>query len=233
VWRFNLDGTGKTLWSSGVRNTEKLRLRPGTQEVWGADHGSDNFGGPLKDGKRNPNSRYDPLTDTYPPCEFNHYQEGQFYGHPFVVGQRIPRYEYSNREDILELVGKTVPPAWSFGAHWAPNGWTFLSKDYFPDHKGDAFVALHGSWNSSVPVGYRVERIAFDKMTGVPYGAQVIVSCLSKDNQVLDRPVDCVEAPDGTVLFASSSSNRIYRISRIDAPKTATPKPVARPATSR
>jgi glucose/arabinose dehydrogenase len=229
VWRFNLDGTGKTLWSSGIRNTEKLRLRPGTQEVWGADHGSDNFGVPLKDGKRNPNSRYDPITDTYPPCEFNHYEEGQFYGHPFVVGHRIPRYEDKilNREDLLELVAKTVPPAWSFGAHWAPNGWTFLTKDYFPDHKGDAFVALHGSWNSSVPVGYRVERILFDKVTGVPYGAQPIVSCLSDDNRVLDRPVDCVEAPDGSILFGSSSSNRIYRISRIGAP--AGTKPATRP----
>jgi glucose/arabinose dehydrogenase len=217
VWRYNHDGSGKTLWSSGVRNTEKLRLRPGTNEVWGADHDSDEFGAPLRAGKKNPNTRYDPLTDVMPPCEFNHYEEGKFYGHPFVVGNRIPRLEFYDRADILELVANTTPPAWSLGAHWAPNGWTFLSKNYFPGHQGDAFIACHGSWNASNPVGYRVERVLFDPVTQRPYGSQAIVSTLSSDGNVLDRPVDCVEAPDGTVLFSTSGSRRIFRISRAGA----------------
>jgi glucose/arabinose dehydrogenase len=148
-----------------------------------------------------------------PPCEFNNYREGEFYGHPFVVGNRIPRIEFHNREDILELVAKTTPPAWSLGAHWAPNGWTFLSRGTFPGHQGDAFIACHGSWNSSTPVGYRVERVMFDRVTGKPFGSQMIVSTLSSSNQVLDRPVDCVEAPDGTILFSSNHSKRIFRIS--------------------
>jgi hypothetical protein len=47
------------MWSSGIRNTEKLRFRPGTQEVWGVDHGSDNFGDKLGE-----NTGRDFFTDT-------------------------------------------------------------------------------------------------------------------------------------------------------------------------
>jgi glucose/arabinose dehydrogenase len=209
VWRFNLDGTGKTLWSSGIRNTEKLRLRPGTQEVWGADHGSDNFGAPLE--KEGQKGQAQAITDFNPPCEFNFYEEGKFYGHPFITGNRVPRIEFQARPDILELAAKTTPPAWSFGAHWAPNGWTFLSRNLFPEGRGDAFVALHGSWNSSQRVGYRIERVMFDPMTGKPFGAQMIVGLMTPGGEVLDRPVDCVEAPDGSILF-SCDSRRIFRI---------------------
>jgi glucose/arabinose dehydrogenase len=143
----------------------------------------------------------------------NHYEEGKFYGHPFIVGNRLPRIEYHQRPDILELAAKTEPPAWSFGAHWAANSFTFLTKTHFPGHQGDMFVACRGSWNRSVPDGYRVERVLFDQVTGRPYGSLTIVKTLSPENRVLARPVDCVEAPDGSVLFTCDTTNRIYRIS--------------------
>jgi glucose/arabinose dehydrogenase len=213
IWKFDLKGENKKLFATGVRNTEKLRIRPGTKEIYGCDHGSDNFGLALGEKKG-----YQPLTDNMPPCEFNHYVEGGFYGHPFVVGNKIPRPEFEKKDDILELVAKTIPPEWCFGAHWAPNGWCFISKDYFPNHKGDAFCALHGSWNSTVKVGYRVERIIFDNVTNKPSGSQMIVGCLSEDsNTVLARPCDCTEAPDGTILFTCDQTKKIFRISRITA----------------
>jgi glucose/arabinose dehydrogenase len=209
IWRFNKDGTGKTLFASGVRNTEKLRLRPGTSEVWGVDHGSDWFGRTL--GERP--QQFQPITDYNPPDELNHYEEGKFYGHPFITGNKLPRIEYQNRKDIVELADKTVPPAWSFGAHWAANSFTFLTKDHFPGHKGDMFVACRGSWNRVVPDGYRIERVLFDPVTGRPYGSLTIVKTLTANNRVLARPVDCAEAPDGSVLFSCDTTNRIYRIS--------------------
>lgn len=209
IWRFDHAGGNKTLYCTGIRNTEKLQLRPGTDEIWGCDHGSDNFGlhfGETKDVL--------PVTDLNPPDEFNHYVEGGFYGHPFIVGTRLPRAEYADRKDIVELAAKTTPPEWAFGAHWAINGWTFLSRDAFPGHKGDAVVAAHGSWNSSKKVGYRIQRVLFDPWTGKPYGSQMLVSTLSPDGtEVLARPCDVVEAPDGSLLFSSDSTNCIFRIS--------------------
>ncbi len=211
VWRFPKAGGDGKVWSTGIRNTEKLRLRPGTQEVWGMDHGSDNWGAKLGESQE----KGQPFTDLNPPDEFNHYREGAFYGHPFITGNRVPRYEFMNRPDIVELGAKTEPPAWNFGSHWAMNGFTFLGANnaFGREHIGDAFCAAHGSWNSSVRVGYRVERVLFDKVSGRPYGSLAIVVLLGPENQVLGRPVDCVEAPDGSVLFSCDQTHSIYRIS--------------------
>ena len=206
VWHFNLDGTGKKLFCSGIRNTEKLRYRPGTKEIWGCDHGSDNWGG---------NNFGQAATDLNPPDEFNHYVQDGFYGHPYVVGNRVPRQEYENRPDIKDLVAKTIPPAWCNGAHWANNGWSFMATPSVTGQAGDAVVCFHGSWNSALKVGYCVQRIEFDPMTGLPCGTMPLVKLLSPDGQVLGRPVDCAVAADGSLLFSDDQGRRIYRLTRV------------------
>jgi glucose/arabinose dehydrogenase len=81
------------------------------------------------------------------------------------------------------------------------------------DHVGDMMIACRGSWNSTEPVGYCVARVLFDDLTGKPYGMLPIVQVLKQPEQVpLARPVDCVQAPDGTILFSSDQPGRVYRI---------------------
>ena len=217
IWRYALDGSKRTLFASGIRNTLKLRLQPGTRALWGADHGSDDFGEPY--GERSVTASglsKQAITDLNPPEEFNRYVEGGFYGHPWVVGDRIPRLEFRDRPDIATLAAKTIPPAYKGGAHWANNGFTFASKDYFPDGKGDAYIGYHGSWNSETRVGYQVHRVFFDKETGRPYGGYAIVSTINQDDptKTLGRPCDVVEAPDGTLLFSDTQGRKIFRISK-------------------
>ncbi|MBC7784836.1 MAG: PQQ-dependent sugar dehydrogenase [Burkholderiales bacterium] len=212
IYRFDVDGKNKMQFATGLRNTEKLALRPGTEEIWGLDHGSDNFGGKYGESKGN-----QPITDLIPGEELNMITEGAFYGHPFLSNNRIVRPEFADRPDIVELAAKTTPPAWVFGAHWSGLGFTFLEKDYFPQHKGDLIAAFHGSWNSTLKVGYRIERVLFDKETGKPYGSQQIVGTIgSNPNNPIARPVDCVEAADGSILFSCDRTNKIYRISKSD-----------------
>lgn len=213
IYRFDLSTKSKGVYATGVRNTEKVRYRPGTSEIYGFDHGSDNFGKNYGDV---PGSDQ-PITDLMPPEKLNLIAEGAFYGHPYLVANKVPRPEYVDRKDIHELAQKMTNPVWTLGAHWAVNGWTFLSKDSFAGNKGDIFAACHGSWNSAKKVGYRVERVMFDPMTGRPYGSWMIVGTLSKDGKkVLARPTDCAEAPDGSILFSSDSDRKIYRISKAE-----------------
>jgi glucose/arabinose dehydrogenase len=206
IWSYALDGSDERLFCSGLRNTEKLVVRPGTDEIWGMDHGSDWFGRTLeekhKDGQ--------PITDWNPPCEMNHYRQGGFYGHPFVVGNKVPRYEYMNRPDIVKLAAQTIPPEWTTGAHWAPNAMEFYTGRPFPNAYGDAFVAYHGSWNRSRKAGYCVTRVLFED--GHPYGEQVYVRFLTDAGVVLGRPVDCAVAADGSLLISDDAGNRIYRL---------------------
>ena len=202
IWHYSLDGKTRTLFCSGIRNTEKLLIRPGTRDVYGCDQGSDWFGQKVGD-----KEGYQPVTDYYPPDEFNHYIQGGFYGHPFIVGDRMPRYEYMNRPDILQLAERTIAPVYDFGPHWAADGWIFDRQGKFGgDYVGDALVALHGSWNRKQKAGYRIQRIKFDKVQNEPEGGEMLVGTLGQDGAVLARPVDVVEAPDGTIYFTADES---------------------------
>lgn len=213
IWRYKLDGTGKELWSSGIRNTEKLWYRPGSKRLFGFDQGSDWFGQPVGD-----RQGFQPITDWNPGEKFFEYVKGGFYGHPFMTGARVPRYEWveKRRADIAQIAAKTIPPAWLGGPHWAADGWTFLDHSKMPaEFDRDAIVAFHGSWNRSTRAGYRVERIIFDKTLQTPIGNQMIVGCLDAKGGVVGRPVDVVQAPDGTLLFSVDDGRpggRIYRI---------------------
>lgn len=208
IWSYTLDGRDERLFISGIRNTEKLVVRPDTDEIWGMDHGSDWFGRELE--KKDPDSGQ-PITDLNPPDEMNHYVEGVFYGHPFIVGNRVPRYEFMDRPDIAALAARTTPPEWATGAHWAPNAMMFYTGAQLPGARGDAFVAYHGSWNRSKKSGYCVTRVRFEN--GHPWGEQVYVNFLTPGGEALGRPVDVAQAPDGSLLISDDTGNRIYRLS--------------------
>ncbi len=200
IYVFDLDGKNQQVFCTGIRNTEKLRFRPGTTGMYGFDHGSDNFG--KNYGEQT--GRVQPITDVNPNEELNHYVQGAFYGHPFIMGNGVPRPEFATRPDIVDLAAKTTAPEWLVHAHWAVLGFSFLNSDYFPGMKGDILFASHGSWNSVIPVGAVVQRVMFDNVTGKPCGSQTIVDCFDTvAKRRWARPVDIAEAPDGTVLFSS------------------------------
>ncbi len=207
VWSYNLQGGDEKLFCGGIRNTEKLVVRPGTDEIWGMDHGSDWFGGRIE--RRGETQYGQPITDLNPPGEMNRYVEGGFYGHPFLVGNRNPRHEFLDHPELLKLAAETIPPEWTSGAHWAPNAMDFYTGDQFPGAKGHAFVAYHGSWNSSVPVGYCVTQVLFED--GHPYGERVFVNFV-RGNNTYGRPVDVIMEPDGSLLISDDDRNKIYRL---------------------
>lgn len=217
IWKFAKDGTGKTLVAGGLRNTEKLRMRPGTTDLWGVDHGSDKFGDPYGETPGNT-----PISNLNPTDEFNLYTGGKFYGHPFIMGYGVPRPEFKDVPDLLKIAAETITPGWNFPAHSASNSFCFVAKKtHFPaDHYADAFIAHHGnSGGTTLRAGYSVDRLLFDKETGKPYGLLPIVKCLDKDNKPLGRPLDCTEAPDGSILFADDAAGVVYRISYTGAKK--------------
>jgi hypothetical protein len=61
-----------------------------------------------------------------------------------------------------------VPPVARLGPHVAALGMTFYrGKDFGEAYDGDIFIAEHGSWNRSEPIGYRVMRVDL-KAGGAP-----------------------------------------------------------------
>ena len=213
IWSFALDGSDKKLFCGGLRNTEKLVIRPNSDEIWGMDHGSDNFGEFLE--RRDKKETRRPLTDYNPPCEMNHYVQDGYYGHPYITGNRMPRPEYWDRKDIIDWAAKTTVPEWSGGAHNAPNAMTFYTGNQFPNTlKGDAFVAYHGSWNRSEKGGYRLTHVLFED--GKPYGEHRMVDFLDKKNDdIFGRPVDVIVDQDGALLFTDDWDHKIYKLTYV------------------
>jgi glucose/arabinose dehydrogenase len=210
IWSFALDGSDKKLFASGLRNTEKLVIRPGTDEIWGVDHDIDMLAWKLEGGADGNRKYGQPITDYNPPAELNHYVAGGFYGHPWLVGKNQPNPNFLSHPKLIEYASMATIPEWLMPAHCAANALTFYTGDKIPNGNGDAFVAQKGGWNATAKVGYCLSRILFED--GHPYGELKMVNFLKDGTEVLGRPVDCTEAPDGSLLFSDDSGNKIYRL---------------------
>lgn len=206
IWSFALDGTDKKLFASGLRNTEKFAVRPGTDEIWGVDHDIDMFAWKLEGDRKNGQ----PITDHNPPAELNHYVEGGFYGHPWLVGKNQPNLNFLSNPKLIEYASKATIPEWLLPAHCSANSMCFYSGDKIPQANGDAFVAQKGGWNATAKVGYCLSRILFEN--GHPYGELKVVNFLKNGTEILGRPTDVTQAPDGSILFSDDTGNKIYRL---------------------
>lgn len=191
MMRFQPDGSEPEIYATGLRNTVGFDWRPGTQELYGVENGRDYLG------------------DDFPPEELNRIVEGGFYGWPFANGDKVadPDLGAGNEEKIQQ----SLPPVFSFDAHSAPLGIRFLRSRSLPDEwRGKALVALHGSWNRSQKSGYKVVALTFtgDQRIAEHY----FIDGFEQNNNVIGRPVDIVEAADGTIYISDDYSGVVYRV---------------------
>lgn len=150
------------------------------------------------------------LGDSLPPDELNHWTKtGTHFGYPECFGAKGVDPDFG----LEGLCQKRTPPAWEFPAHMAPLGLLFYQGTLFPEsYRNQLFVAQHGSWNRSVPHGYRVVMLKFKK--GLPVSEQIFADgWLKVDGTVIGRPVDLLELKDGSLLVSDDYSGLIYRIS--------------------
>ena len=173
------------------------------------------FGPAIIDLLRIKQGKGQPISDDNPPEELNKYTDGGFYGHPYLAGTRVPRYEYMNKSDLIQLAATSTNPELCFPAHWAGSGFTFLDPAVVhrtagrgggmpASMAGDMIACFHGSWSRTEPAGHCVARVIFDPVEKRPIGYVKLVDGLKPlgDHkwQPLIRPVDAVQALDGTSL---------------------------------
>jgi cytochrome c553 len=168
-----------------------LDWRPGTDELFATDNGRDLLG------------------DDFPPCELNRVVKGGFYGWPFANGDRVTDPDLGAGH--ADRVQSSQPPVHGFRAHNAPLGIAFLRGTSLPsDYRGAALVALHGSWNRTVKDGYRVVSLHWDGDSIIERDFAV---GFERDGEVIGRPVDVAEGPDGAVYVSDDYAGVVYRIS--------------------
>ena len=98
-------------------------------------------------------------------------------------------------------------------AHSAPLGITFGQGLDFPLRYRDMlFVAFHGSWNRSVPTGYKLVGVPFKNGKAVGLAEDIVTGWLIGD-KVWGRPVAPIVGPDGALYLSDDRAGAIYRIS--------------------
>jgi glucose/arabinose dehydrogenase len=197
--RVQPDGSKRTIFARGLRNTIPFGWHPQTGEFWGLDHGTDWRG------------------NDQPPEELNLIQAGQHYGWPFCWGDRQPDvYLSADPEGTTkkEFCAKTEPPVLTYTAHSAPLAMVFYTASQFPaEYRNDAFVTMRGSWNRNPPVGYKVVRLRYENGKPVAFEDFITGFLNDKKSTQFGRPVGIATAPDGSLLFTDDTNGVIYRVS--------------------
>ena len=174
----------------GFRNSVGFDWHPGTGELWATDHGRDWLGDDLPSDELN-RIHAPGLHFGYPYCHQGDFQDPEFSEHP---------------------CDKFEPPALKTGAHVANNGIHFYRGETIAAFAGRAFIALHGSWNRSTKVGYRVDMIDFSADGSQVAETSVLVRGWLQGDQVHARPVDVDQLPDGSLLVSDDYLGAVYRI---------------------
>jgi glucose/arabinose dehydrogenase len=197
VMAIDLQTKQTSIFATGLRNTVFMATHPATREVWGTDNGRDVIG------------------DDIPPDEVNIIREGNNYGWPFCYGNRI--YDRDFGESSAEVCPATLAPHIPVQAHSAALGLAFIPREGWPaDLREDLLIAFHGSWNRSVPTGYKVVRVNLDAR-GNPQGEPIdfvtgFLAPGAAEDEAIGRPVGLLAEP-GVVYVSDDRAGAIYRIS--------------------
>jgi glucose/arabinose dehydrogenase len=193
---YNADGSSGRVFMRGLRNAVGFVWRPGSEELWATNNGRDLLGDDL------------PFEAVYRVRDGGNAGWPSCYPAPDGL-QPDPQFGGPG------ACANVDPPATTFQAHSAPLGLRFYDGNSFPDAvRGDLFVALHGSWNRSTPVGYKVIRIPVDGDNAgqVEDFATGWMANEGDRASVWGRPVDVLVAPDGSLLISDDDGGAVYRI---------------------
>ncbi|MFC1960106.1 PQQ-dependent sugar dehydrogenase [Chloroflexota bacterium] len=148
ILSYRLDGSAEQIYASGLRQPFDFAWHPTTGDMWTADNERSHRG------------------ETSPLDELNHVPAaGLNFGWPAC-------YESTDgpTTDLLLVTNATLPsscenttpPILTFPAHSSPGGMAFYNSSALPELTGDLLIALQGSWDNRMPIGYAVYRVCFD-----------------------------------------------------------------------
>jgi glucose/arabinose dehydrogenase len=213
IQRFDADGSNQMTFASGTRNPTALAFHPQTGELFAVVQERDGLG------------------DRLPSDYLTHVQQGGFYGWPYSYNGKHPQPGFATLAP--DKVNAAITPDLLFEAHSSALDLVFYDGDQFPaEYKGSAFVALKGSWNRSVPTGYKVVRVPFKD--GRPEGSyeNFVTGFWASGEQraeVWGRPAALAIAKDGSLLIADDTGGTIWRVTYTGKPEHAGASPATSP----
>jgi glucose/arabinose dehydrogenase len=194
ITRMNEDGTGLEVFANGIRNSVGFTWHPVTKQLWFTENGRDMMGNDVPSDELN----------TAPAA-------GMHFGYPYCHEGNIPDPEFGKGKNCSDY----TPPVQKLGAHVAALGIRFYSGNMFgAEYLNQAFIAEHGSWNRTEPVGYKLTAVSLDSNGKALTNKTFAEGWLQPDGKVLGRPVDVQIMQDGALLISDDYSGVIYRVTR-------------------
>jgi glucose/arabinose dehydrogenase len=199
VMEFNPDGSGQKIFAKGLRNAVGLAVNPKTDTVWATVNGRDSLG-----------------DDSPPEVIVDLGKDGGDFGWPYCYGDRVPDPNFTKPGD--NRCKNVARPKVQMQAHSAPLGLAFYEGSEFPtEYRNNLFVAFHGSWNRSIPTGYKVVRVKLDDKGQPQGGAEDFITGWlapgeTKKGRWMGRPVGVLFGGDGAMYLSDDAAGVIYRI---------------------
>lgn len=191
IMRYNLDGSGGEIYASGLRNTVGFAFNDGA--LWGLDMGRDQIG------------------DDIPPDEVNIISQGANYGWPYCYGDQINNPEFKDKAEYCKA--STTAPVLGLQAHSAPLGIAFenpSAKASWPKvYQNGFFAALHGSWNRTVPTGYKVVWV---DTKSSPMKTYNFITGWLDGSGAWGRPVGLGFDSKGNMYISDDKQNLVYMV---------------------
>ena len=190
VWVYAPDGSAGRRYASGLRNAVGMAINPWNQEIWVTDMGRDYLG------------------DNSPPDTIYALHDCGNYGWPACHAGTIVDPDNGHTGSCRGV----VQPLVDLQAHSAPLGLAFYASGPFPSAWHGLFVAYHGSWNRSVPTGYKVVFIPLDAHGNVAGPVRDFATGWLRGNSASGRPVGVTIGPDGALYVSDDKAGMVYRI---------------------
>jgi glucose/arabinose dehydrogenase/cytochrome c2 len=184
-------------YATGIRNGVGLAVNPETGDLWVSINERDGLG------------------DNLVPDYVTRVREGGFYGWPwyYIGNHKDPRHagerpDLANKVIVPDVLEQAHSASLEMTFYTATNGVAVFPSEYY----GDAFVALHGSWNRNVRTGYKIIRIRLNH--GLPTGdyEDFLTGFVVDNRNVWGRPVGVAVAHDGALLFTEDGNGTLWRI---------------------
>ena len=192
ITRINPDGSDFEIYATGIRDCVGFAWDPATKELWFTDNGRDELG------------------DDIPSDELNYApHKGMNFGYPFCHEGDILDPEYGKGKKCSDYIA----PAKKLGPHVAGLGMRFYTSSMFPaEYKNAIFIAEHGSWNRTTPIGYRVVVAKKDSSGALTDPVPFAEGWLQNVTNVSGRPVDVQVLEDGSLLVSDDYKGVVYRV---------------------
>lgn len=214
ILEFNLDGSGRRVFASGLRNSLGLVVDEEFGTLWAANADRDGQG------------------DNVPPEIVTPVTEGGFYGWPFAYGTgswvdftATPEYQallpITNKDSLL--VAAMTTPSITFEAHSTPMALIFYRdpRVYFQAPPKTLLIARHGSSKGGRPIGhgYDVLRYQWNPLIAMWEGDTFLQGFLtdSVNYTYWGRPCGIVQDSVSNIYLSSDKGiTAIYRIALAD-----------------